>query len=260
MFVDGSWRGPLFELWREKVESEFVFRGMSAKDLRDPLDPSIDPFRPVKPRLFELIEVLERLVGAGLRFDVREEHFGQKYVSDLGVILLWTRRDLNNSGIDFTSSYCDACEYADCYQGSQLKENFKYITDHLPSRESDPVVQAHMTEREWSLVSEINNWISEESTGHRSIVVWVRRSCPAFDRDPRCLPVGSFDFFSSKILDALKDRGLPCTRDTANQVLPKEDDGFTVRLCRALNKEDIERIEEVTLQKVTEARRSRTSA
>jgi hypothetical protein len=48
-----------------RKHSKYVFRGMSAKDLRDPLDPSFDPFEPIRPKLYRLIDVLEGLVQAG---------------------------------------------------------------------------------------------------------------------------------------------------------------------------------------------------
>ena len=41
----------LLDIWRERVDSKYVFRGMSAKDLRDLLDPSFDPFEPIRPEM-----------------------------------------------------------------------------------------------------------------------------------------------------------------------------------------------------------------
>jgi len=86
-----------------------------------------------------------------------------------------------------------------------------------------------------------------------SIILCVDRPCPAFDPDARCQPVGSLDGFSRKVLDALEKRGLPCTVETINQVLPREDEGFTVRMYRALTKEYIMEVDDVTPEKVARA-------
>ena len=67
----------LLDIWRERVDSKHVFRGMSAKDLRAPLNPSFDPFKSIRPKLYKLIDVLEGLVQTGLAFTIEEEHFGQ---------------------------------------------------------------------------------------------------------------------------------------------------------------------------------------
>ncbi len=240
--------------WEERVEGKFVFHGMSAKDLGDGLDPSADPFMLIRPKLDQLIEVLSSLVEAGFKFTVREEHFGHVCEQDLGLILRWTRNDLGNPGIDFTSSHGDACGYADCHQGSQLKQNFKYITDHLPDAKGDPIVREVMGKAEWSLVGEVNEWVSQESPEHWSVVIWVRRSCPAFDGHGKwsgfaALPVGSFECFCENVAGVLDDRGLPVSAQSVHEALPKEEDGFTVRMHRPLRREDIEKVDEVTSEK-----------
>lgn len=254
--METPFRDALLEIWEDRVEGRQVFRGMSAKDLRDPLDPSCDPFESVRPTLLRFIDVLESLVAGGLQFTVREDHFGEAYAHDLRSILGWSRRDLSDPGIDFTSSYYDACGYADCYQGSQLKQNFKTITDELPGRKDDPVVKAGMSNEDWALVAEVNAWVSQESAAHRSVVLRIRRSCPAFDgyaKRQAVPPVGSFDSFCRNVQTALEDADLPATPSSIEKVLPKEEDGFAVRLNRPLSRTDIDDIDDVTWDRAVKA-------
>ena len=251
--MDQRTQGMLTAAWEDRVRGRPIFHGMSSANLTDPLDPANDPFAPVRPRLYQLLDVLQGLVDNGFQFAVREEHFGQKYAHDLRLIVAWTRNDLDHPGIDFTTSYYDACGYADCCQGSQLKENFSYITKHLPDRRDDPIVRGRMREQDWSLVAEIRHWIERDAAQHRSIVLWADRSCPAFDPDPRCQPVGSMEGFSGKVLKALRERGLVCTPETIAEALPTEQEGFTVRMYRPLAREYIIKVEEATPDRVAQA-------
>ena len=239
--------------WEERVRGKPIFHGMSSSNLTDPLDSTNDPFKLIRPTLYRLVEVLQGLVVAGFKFTVREEHFGKRYANDLRLILAWTRNDLDNPGIDFTTSYYDACGYADCCQGSQLRENFRYLTDHLPDCKDDPIVRRRMGPDEWSLVADMSRWIARDADQHRSIVLWADRSCPAFDPDHRCRPLGSFEGFSRKVLASLRKADLPCTRQMVDHVLPAEGKGFTVRMSGTLTKAYIMRIDEVTPEKVATA-------
>ena len=239
-------------VWKDRVRGRPIFHGMSSVNLTDPLDPGYDPFSAMRPTLYRLLDVLQGLLDAGSQFTVHEEHFGQKYSHDLWHIVAWTRNDLDNPGIDFTTSYYDACGYADCCQGSQLRENFQYITGHLPGRREDPIIRERMGDAEWSLVDEVGNWIRRDANRHRSVVLHADRACPAFDADPRCQPVGSLEGFARKVQAALSEANLQCTPETLAQVLPSEKDGFTVRMYRPLTKEYILEIEEVTPDKVAQ--------
>ncbi|HUW35191.1 MAG TPA: hypothetical protein VM223_26575 [Planctomycetota bacterium] len=251
--MDDLARNILKGVWEDRVRAKPIYHGMSSANLTDPLDPAKDPFAAMRPKLYRLLDALQRLTDSGFQFVVREEHFGVKYANDLRLIVAWTRNDLDNPGIDFTTSYYDACGYADCCQGSQLKENFRYITSHVPERKDDPVVRRLMGAEEWALVGDVADWIAQGAAEHRSIVLHVDRSCPAFDPDARCQPVGSLEGFSQKVLDALGKKGLPCTVETVNLILPREEEGFTVRMYRALTKEHIMKIDEVTTGKVARA-------
>ena len=237
-------RNYLFKQWRERVDAKYVFRGMSSKDLKNPLDPSFDPFKEIRPKMYRLIGILQRLIDSGFQFTVYEDYSGMSF--NLRDILVWTKRDLGSPGIDFTSSYESAYGYAKNFQGSQLKQNFRYITDHLPERRNDSLVQTGMTEEDWKLVSEINNWVSRESPTNRMVVIWVRRSCSALESDQdKCISVGSFEYFCDKVLARMDSEGLPHTLQSVEQVLAQESDSFRFRLVRPLQLEDIEKIEDV---------------
>jgi hypothetical protein len=234
----------LLALWEETVHSRYLFRGMSAKDLTDPLDPSFDPIAPVRGKLRRLLEMLGGLLASGFEFTVHEDYSGLSF--DLRDIVAWTKGDLDHPGIDFTSSYESACGYAQNFQGSQVKQNFRYITDHLPQRADDPLLKARMTADDWRLVSEINAWASDESPAHKRIVLWVRRSCPAFESDTEKGPVlGSFEHFCARVLRRMDAQGLPHEIGSVEQVLSQESREFLVRLRRPLYLKDVEKIEEV---------------
>jgi len=240
-------------VWEERVRGKPIFHGMSTANLAYPLDPAHDPFTAMRPTLYRLLDVLQDLVNGGLEFTVREEHFGQTYSHALRLIVAWTRNDLDNPGIDFTTSYYDACGYADCCQGSQLKENFKYITDHLPERKDDPVLREHMRDEEWGMVDRVAGWIAQDANDHRSVLLCVDRACPAFDPDPRCQPVGSLEGFSRKVQAALREANLLCTAETVERILPGEEEGFTVRMRGPLTKDYVLSVEEIAPEKVAEA-------
>jgi hypothetical protein len=241
-----AFEDELLQLWQETVNSRYLYRGMSAKDLTDPLDPACDRFDGMAPGILELMEVLQGLVDDGFEFQLGEEHFGKVWWHDLGDIIRWTRHDFEHTGIDFTSLHQAAREYADCFQGSQLKQNLKYITDYLPERKDDPVVTSRMGEKEWVLVSRINAWLATESPDHRGVVIWVRRSCPVFEATHRFMPVGPFEHFREQALRTAREEGLPESIESVEKLLPDEARGFDFRLRRYLDLVYVERIEEVT--------------
>lgn len=228
--------------WRERVASRYMYRGMSAKDLRDPLDPAHDPFAEIRPELDRLLTLLEDAVAAGFEFTVDEDYSGLSF--PLRDILAWTRNDLNNPGVDFTSVHAGG--YAQNFQGSQLKQNFRFITAHLPARRDDPNVRARLTAEDWDLVSEISVWMSQEDPRHRPVVLWVRRTCPAFETDPiKRLPVGSFEYLRDRVLARLAEQGLPRTGESVAKVLPAEAATFDIRVMCPLALSAVEKVEDV---------------
>ncbi|MDP6778330.1 MAG: hypothetical protein QGI83_16365, partial [Candidatus Latescibacteria bacterium] len=170
---------------------------MGKHDLTDPLDPAKDPFAEVRPQLHRLIEVLSQALAAGFRFTLYEDHSRMSF--DLSDILKWSKRDLDDGGIDFTSSYPDACGYSRNYRGSQLKQNFQYITSHLPDRRDDPTLAPCTSEHDWRTVSELNAWISCGGDDHTQVVLWVSRTASVFNDCTDCLPLGSLQVFSRNV-------------------------------------------------------------
>jgi len=216
---------------------------MRLEDLSDPLDPAADPFQPIRPKLSTLIAVLRQQVARGFRFTVYEDYSSLSF--DLKDILNWSKRDLDDPGIDFTSSHHSATGYAHNYHGSQLKQNLKYITDHLPAFRKDPVLAAGMTAEDWRIVDEVNKWISGSGTPCIKIVIWVRRPCPAFEVQGGCLPVGSFDYFIRRVMAVIERNGLSLTQAAIEMVVPPESREFYVRAQRPILRAEIEKIEEV---------------
>lgn len=132
------------EVWSQRVDTLYLYRGMSTTDLTDPLDPRRSMLSTALPMIDEFLCVLQRLVDKGFAFAVVEKHWGKTYRHDLSNIVAWSKNDLRNPRIDFTSSYQSAREYADNWQASQIKQNLKHITDHLPAHREDPVVMGEM--------------------------------------------------------------------------------------------------------------------
>lgn len=232
----------LYDQWHFRVHSQYFYRGMSAKDLVDPLDPGSDPFALIQPALLQLIERLYTLLNADFEFIVHEDHSGYDFT--LRDIVNWTSRDLANPGVDFTSSHEGACGYVQNFQGSQLKQNFKYITDHLPERYDDPLVQQLWTAEDQQIVYVVNRWISDESPAHQRVVIWVPRSHPSFESERQdCILRGSYEFFLQKVTEVLAQQHLPYTEEALAVVLPAADQHFDVRMTHPLPLSDIARVE-----------------
>ena len=228
-------------LWEERVAGQHLFHGIGNHDVTDPLDPEQDPFAEVRPQLHRLIEVLGRALTAGFRFTVYEDYSRMSF--DLKDILEWSRRDLEDGGIDFTSSYQDACGYSKNWQGSQLKQNFRYITDHLPDRRDDAALAPFLTESDWKIVAELNAWISTGGSDHTRVVLWVSRAASVFDNRTGCLPLGSFQVFSRNVLAQMRREDRPLVASFAIDVLPAEP--FCYRIRQPLSLDGCDRIEEL---------------
>jgi hypothetical protein len=228
-------------LWTEQVAGRFMFHGMSRQALADPLDPDVDPFTAVRPHLDRILNVLQSAVADGFQFEVHEIH--SKMVFSLKDILNWSKRDLEIGGIDFTSSYRDACGYANNFQGSQLKQNIKTIAEHLPERKNDPILAERMSEHDWKCLSELNQWITTGGNDHSRVVLWIRRSAPIFDDCRRCVPLGSLDVFSRNVITQIEEKGLSKTTASAISLFPKRD--FCQKIVRKLFHDELAGIEDL---------------
>jgi len=157
-------------------------------------------------------------------------------------IIDWSRRDLDDGGIDFASSYEDGCGYSDNWQGSQLKQNFKYITDSLPEKSSDPILASHITDQEWAIISELNSWLSKDGNDQARVVLWVARDQSVFDDCSSCLPLGSWATFSRNMVVGIEEKQMPLTIESARSLLPTHE--FSSRIRRQLPVSEVAKIEE----------------
>jgi hypothetical protein len=239
--MSAEFENAIKDLWNERVDGRFIYRGMGLHDLQEGLDPGNDPFGEIRPQLFHLISVLEEVLSKGLEFTVHEDYSGMSF--SLKNIVAWSRRDLENPGMDFTSLYDNACGYSKNFRGSQFRQNFKYITDHLPEWANDPILKSVISEEDWKIVSLVNSWIVGKEDNHTRIVVWVRRSHSAFDENRRCLPLASLPVFNRNVIQEIEKRSLPITIESAISVLPKESEEFCYRLTTDVHLKDIEEIE-----------------
>jgi hypothetical protein len=233
------------DIWEQCVSSQYLYRGMSAKDLTDPLDPRGNPLEDSVPVIEECLTMLQRVVDAGFEFTLVERHWDKSYKHDLSNIVAWSLNDLRNPRIDFTPSYQAAREYSDNWQGSQLKQNLKYIAEHMPIHRRDPILAGALTEQDWDLLQSVGSWASRQSPDHRGIVLWVRRSSAVFKSSSRCPLVGPFERFQTWVFEKLESKGAPRTRDSLNELLPHEAEEVYAELAVPLYGTDIEKIEEI---------------
>jgi hypothetical protein len=240
-----SFERSLYNLWKTRVASRFMYRGMASRDLTFLFHPEQDKFIDVRAQLNLLLVLLEKVSDSGFTLHVIEEHWGRVYIHNLSDIIHWTRSDLCSGGIDFTSLHRNACEYADNCQGSQMKQNVRYITGNLKKHKTNAVLSAVLTKKDWRLVEELHDWVSDPSADHERIVLWVRRNSTVFGRISGILPLGPYREFRSRMIKDLNEQQLPLTIESAHQLLPCETKGFNFRLHSSLCPEHIEKIEKI---------------
>jgi hypothetical protein len=228
-------------VWRDHVASRHVYRGMSRRDLSDPIDPADNPHADALPLVRKCLDVLQRVVDSGFEFTLVETHWDQSWRHDLRNIVAWSRNDLNHPRIDFISTLQTAREYSDNWQGSQLKQNLKYITEHLPEHKHHPVLRQALSDPDWSLLERAGHWVNNGHAAHIGIVLWLRRSHPGLRSKSKCAPIGTKPDFRGRILEELEHKGLPHDAASVTGLLPKEFDAY---LIEPLWHKDIDRIEE----------------
>jgi hypothetical protein len=137
----------------------------------------------------------------------------------------------------FTSSHASAEGYVQNYQGSQLKQNLRYITQHLPRGRADPAVCAYFSPSDWAIIAEVHDWVVQVRQ-HKRAIIWVRRASPVFDSAGDALLVGSCRRFVDRALAQLAHRGtdgLPVACDVLANEVPAEPEEFCVRLTAPLS-------------------------
>jgi hypothetical protein len=228
----------LRNIWIEKVDSSFMYRGMSSRAITDPIKYNLDPFKGIKSKLLEILRILKALSAAGCQFKIVERHGDREWQHDLGNIVDWSIRDLNEPGLDFISERYDAMTYADNFQGSQLRQNMKYITENLDIPDK----------RAKALITELKESILRSDPGHEGVVLWVKRSNKVFDNcKTSSLCLGSFEYFSEKVLLRLKEKGMLVAMDSIEQVIALEVPKFCCRVVKDLYLKDIYKIEKTKL-------------
>ena len=232
-------------VWRDEVASRYVYRGMSRRDLSDPIDPARNPHAEALPLVRKCLDVLQRAVDSGFEFTLVETHWGQSWRHDLRNIVAWSKNDLNHPRIDFISTLQAAREYSDNWQGSQLKQNMKYIAEHLPENKNDPMLKQALAEPDWALFERVGHWVSNGHADHVGIVLWLRRSHPALRSKLRCAPIGALPDFRGRILEEVDRKGLPHDEESVTSLLPEEFDAY---LVEPLWQKDIDRMEETAEQ------------
>ena len=223
----------LFEIWESRVKGKFLYRGMSSLDLIFPLDPSRSLFQDQKNMILDFFNTVEKMVSNGNSIEVTETHFGNTCVHDINNIIKWTRRDLDTSGIDFTSKYQSGVEYSDCWQGSQLKQNIKTISDNILRSKN----VYNLSSEDIIIIEKTSEWVNTPRHGHKPVVLWISRELDIFKESHKPQYVGSFDYF--------KNQFTTLNPEVYINKLPKEGNEFYCTLSKSLEKENVYRIEEL---------------
>ena len=206
---------------------------MNAADL--PLDPLKHPFQTELPMLLSFLDVIDRLISNGLAFDVIETHFGNTCVHDLRNIVKWTRRDLSRQEIDFTSKYQSAREYSDCWQGSQLKQNFKYISTHILERKQSSEFADILRSTDLTIIEQVYHWLTITRDNSAPIVIWVQRSLDFFKESQQLLPLGSFQTFLTNFRSSFDISDIHSETLDHSTYLPDDSSEFYCSLTQPLD-------------------------
>lgn len=228
-------------IWIRFVFQKFVYRGMDKSDLIFPLDPKKNPFEPYKTEIQKFFNIVDKICDAGHNFKIIETHFGKKYYHDPKKISIWSRRDLNKTGIDFTSIYENAVEYSDCWQGSQLKQNIKSLSEYLLSNANNRICSRTLTKNDIDVIHELNNWVNKRKDSN-PIVIHVRRDNDFFEASNQLLPLGTKDLFCQNVMNKICEHKINNHQDIIT-LLPNETEEFFCSICRPISEQEISKIE-----------------
>jgi hypothetical protein len=214
---------------------------MDKSDLIFPFDPKKNPFEPYKIKIQKFFSIVDEICDAGHTFKIIEVHFGKKYYHDPKNLSVWSRRDLNKTGIDFTSIYKNAAEYADCWQGSQLKQNIKSLSECLLSNAKSEICSRILTKDDTDIIHELNDWVNKRGDSN-PIVIHVRRDNDFFETSDQLLPLGTKDLFCQNVMDKIYKQKIDEHQDIIS-LLPNETEEFCCSICRPISEKEIFRIE-----------------
>ena len=232
----------LYKTWQDKVDNQYIYRGMSSVNLGDYLSPDNDPYEGWYKEIHIFYDVMQHLIDSGLEFDLKEEHFGNICYHKLSNIIKWSKRDLKDDGIDFTTDFNGAKEYSDCYQGSQMKQNINTIINHLLQNKSDKIIKNNLKASNWKLIQEIKDKLLKSNIEHQSIVLCIKRSLPIFVHSNYPLLLGSFENFKENLYQEIKRLNQSISPEIIDNIVKDNDVVFDFRLRSKLPKSDIEKI------------------
>lgn len=234
----------IYNHWDQMINNSYFYRGMSIKNLslKSPyiLDPNKNPLENLKPLLIKYSALLFKLIEKGLEFNVNDF-----YVEPLQKILIWTLRDLRTHGIDFTTYYAGAASYAFNYAGSQVKHNFKIITETIHECENQPCFNKLEKQNFLILTKKIKLLLAfENKLGHQPAVIKVKKSCTAFQNEKtKNLNFGSYDYFFAQVKKRAQEKKAFNLEKIAFFLQEEaQKDCFNVKLINPLRKKDVEAI------------------
>lgn len=214
---------------------------MDKSDLIFPLDPKKNPFEPYKIKIQKFFNIVDNVCDAGHIFKIVETHFGSNCYHDPKNLSIWSRRDLNKTGIDFTSIYKNALEYSDCWQGSQLKQNIKSLSEYLLSNAKNEIYSQILTKNDIEIIQEINDWVNSNRDS-KPVVIHLRRDNDFFEIPDRLLPLGTKDLFYKNIMGKIYEQKITELQGIIS-LLPDENEEFCCSICKPISEKEIFKIE-----------------
>ena len=214
---------------------------MDKSDLIFPLDPKKNPFELYKTKIQKFFDIVDKICDAGHNFEIMETHFGKKHYHNPKNLSIWSRRDINKTGIDFTSIYKNAVEYSDCWQGSQLKQNIKSLTEYLLSNAKNEICSQILTKKDMEIIQEMNDWVNIHKDSS-PIVLHVRRDNDFFETSDQLLPLGTKDLFCQNVMDKIYEQKITELQDIIS-LLQNENEEFYCSICKPISKKEISKIE-----------------
>ncbi len=230
--------------WEDHINAKCVYRGMDRNDLIFPFNPKLRPFETVSNLINSFFSTLNKLMQNGILFDIVETHFGISYKHSLQNIVSWSIRDISTIGIDFTSNYQAALEYADCWQGSQLKQNVKTISEYLISNRTRLKLSSILSEIELADIDKAKNWVNSRRNS-KPIIIHLKRSFNGFKESDKFLPLGTKEQFKTKMQKYLTSLEYIEVNNIIS-LLSKEVDEFCCSIIKPIDMADILHIEEIS--------------
>lgn len=187
-------------LWNKYIHNTHLYRVVSSEHIDSILTHGLRHDKnPFKSKISD-IEALFEFVLKLKKKEFIMMRWWDKAVDQERVVQV-TRKDLEKSYIDFTSSLAEAREYYKPLSGGALVQTVLIFTEELLLK------RIPMTQEELSLVKKLNAWAKKKST-YSNVILKIRGSCRSLEsahlqrfggQEYIPSPFGSFEHFKNVI-------------------------------------------------------------